>query len=541
MAFFKEFRDFITAFSPDTAAAALLGSSPSSAGIQVNELSAMQSAAVAGCVRIISGLIASLPINIYEVSDDDQTDRIVAYDHDLQYLLNVQPNPETEAFMFKETLQIHLLLTGNAYVEMVMDKGGRLAALYQRNPINTYPTRDRDTGELYFVTSDTPNGTQRAIAANRLVHIKGMSLDGLIGMNPIRAYARDVVGLDIGARTYGAHLFKNDASPSGILTSDKILPTDKRKQLQESWKQGYSGANSRKFAVLDGGLKWQSISISPEESQFLQTRGYQRDEIATIFGVPPHMLGDSRSEKASNMEQQMLQLLNTTLKPWIRRWENALNAKLLPTIGRNVGLYQIGFDVSDMECADYETKLHAIATGRQWGIYTANEARKKLGLNPFTSKSKDAADQLWQPVNMIIAQAEDTEPEQPVQPQLPAPPKQEVNAIATHSRAFKDAFERLLKRDKRDLAAFQRAFNPSLFALCDLFMMSADPDFRAGDELPAEVTAFVVDYLNSMLKRSGDWSELSVATEFDRAVRALRIAVYREAAIQKAKAEEVIQ
>jgi len=527
----KELRDFITSFSFPDNFAGLFGSAPSSAGISVNEMVAMQSAAIVGCIRIISGVVAQLPLNIYEVTGDDASlDREVAYDHDLQWFLNNQPNDETDAFMFKETLQIHLLLCGNAYIEIVRNKGGKIAALYIRNPFQTYPMRTSQGDLVFYTTDGLNNGQQRLITPDRMVHMKGMSLDGLVGLNPIRTFAKEIVGLDLGARMYGARLFAHDASPSGYLIAKNKLKEEDRKKLESSWMQGHSGANAHRFAVLDGGLDWKQVSLSPEQSQFLLTRGYQRDEIATIYGVPTNMLGDSRTEKASNMEQQQLQLLNSTIKPWLRRWESALEMKLLPKLGQSSGRYQIRFDTSEMERADFETTLKAIATGRQWGIYTANEGRRLLGKNPYKPKSNDSADLLWQPVNMMIAQdAEDGKADQPQPQKLPNENNdQETKAIRAHSRTFKDAFHRYLKRDKRDLKAIQSAFGPSLFGLCDYLQMNADPAFRAGDDFPAGITSFVADYMGAMHQRSADWTDVSLAPEFERAVTAMQKAVLEE-------------
>jgi HK97 family phage portal protein len=543
MGLFKEFRDFISAFGPSDAAGLMLGGGPSSAGVSVNHMSAMQSAAVFGCIRIISEAIAGLRINIYQINADDQTDKTVAYDHDLDYLLNVKPNPYTDAYMFKLALQIHLLLTGNAYIEMVMDKGGKLAGLYQRNPMNTFPVID-NTGELIFVTTD--GGSQRVIAANRMVHIMWMSMDGIIGIDPIRHYAKEVFGADLAANSYAAKLFKNGGASSGIITTEKQLKPAMRDELQQQFQKAQSGANAHKIMLLDGGFDWKQMSLSPEQSQFLQTRGFTRDQIAAaIYGVPPHLVGDSRSEKASNMEQQMLMLGNNTIKPWTKRWECALTVKLLPEVGRTAGLYQIGFDLTELECADFVSKLDAISTGRQWGLITGNEGRHKLGMNPYVMASTKAADQILQPVNMIIAQDREEKPaEQPGPVATTADPTEQqpdAKNVQPLKRTFSDGFTRCLKREKRDLLAVQRSFGPSLFGLCDYFAMNADRDFRAGDDLPAAVNDFVGDYMAGMQKRAADWTPESVATEFDRAVKAIRMATYREMAIQKAKAEEVIQ
>jgi HK97 family phage portal protein len=537
----KEIRDFVTSFSFPDNFLGFWGSAPSEAGVTVNEMSAMQSAAVAACIRIIAGGIASMPIHIYAV-DLEQGSQKIAHDHSLEYLLNDCPNPETDAFMFKETIQTHLLIAGNAFIEKAYDKGGRLAALYQRSPFRTWPYRtEKDMviegeaippGTLIFKTTDgMENGRERIILADNMIHLRGLSLDGLIGLNPIKTLMREVIGLDIGARAFGARLFANNGTPSGVMTTDKLLKPESRKKLEESWRAGHTGSQAHKFAVLDGGLKWQSISISPEESQFLLTRGFQRNEIGAMFGVPSHMLGDKEDTKAT-IEQQQLAFLNFTLKPWMRRWESTFNMTLLPTTGRTAGTYRIKFDTREMERGDFETMLKAIATGRQWGIYSENDGKALLGINPSTEPN---ANRTMMPVNMVYSDADNAgEP-----PAKPAPgaaqPGQgnvqpsETKAIQLYSRVFRDAFGRILTRKSPDTKVFNQAFGPSLFGIADYFCMETNPDFRSGNELPANLTSFVADYIGGMQKRAGDWTadkadEQSQA-ELQRAVTAIQSAV----------------
>jgi HK97 family phage portal protein len=526
MGIIREFRDFVSGISLPDNLNGLWGSMPSAAGVTVNEMAALQSAAVVGCVRIVSGLLASLPLHVMEITKGG---RRVAGDHSLEYLLSAQPNSETDAFTFKETLEMHLLLNGNAYGELVYDNGGQLAAIYQRSPFKTRPYR-LPNGELVFKTTDGAMlGGEREVQADHMLHLKGLSMDGIYGLNPIQAFARDTIGLDLGLRQFGSRLIANNASPSGVLLTDKILKEDHRKKLESSWKAGHAQGNAHQFAVLDGGLKWQSISMSPEESQFLLTRNYQRSEIAAIYGVPPHLLGDHMERAGANIEQQMLQFLNFTLKPWLRRWEAGLTAKLLPKLGRTAGKYQIAFDTSEMERGDYQSMLNGLSVGRQWGLYTANEARAILRLNPYTEDQEAAADQLWQPVNMILAQdvaAAKAAP--PPSPTAPKPEGKSFDPINTHSRVFKDAFGRIQARSKVDYATFTRVFSPSLLAVADQYLMTADTEFRSGDSIPPTIVNFVTDYMGAMQKRSSTWTPESADAEFSRATAAIKTAVDRE-------------
>ena len=263
----------------------------SSSGKRVNERSAMQMTAVYSCVRILSEAIASLPLNVYRYNEDGGKEK--ALSHPLYKLLHDEPNPEMTSFVFRETLMTHLLLWGNAYAQIIRNGKGEVIALYPLMPDRMSVERD-NKGTLYYkytkITEDAPtmDGTTVYLDASDILHVPGLGFDGLVGYSPI-AMAKNAIGLAIAAEEYGSKFYANGAAPSGVLEHPGTIKDPSK--VRDSWNAAFGGSsNSHKVAVLEEGLKYTPISISPNEAQFLETRKFQINEIARIFRVPPHMV-----------------------------------------------------------------------------------------------------------------------------------------------------------------------------------------------------------------------------------------------------------
>ena len=301
----------------------------SSAGKNVNERSAMQMTAVYACVRILSEAIAGLPLHMYQYEEDGSKKK--ALNHQLYHLLHDEPNPEMTSFVFRETLMTHLLLWGNGYCQIIRNGKGEIIALYPLMPNRM--TVDRDSkGQLYYkyqkTNDDAPTmeGSTVILDPSDVLHIPGLGFDGLVGYSPI-AMAKNAIGLAIAAEEYGSKFYANGAAPSGVLEHPGTLKDPAR--VRESWNAAFGGShNSHKVAVLEEGLKYTPISISPNEAQFLETRKFQINEIARIFRVPPHMVGDLEKSSFSNIEQQSLEFVKYTLQPWLVCWEQSLHRSL---------------------------------------------------------------------------------------------------------------------------------------------------------------------------------------------------------------------
>ena len=354
----------------------------SAAGAKVNEFTAMQTTAVYACVRILAESIAGLPLHVYEYRGNGK-ERVPG--HPLYFLLHDSPNPEMTSFIFRETAMIHLLLWGNSFSQIIRDGMRRVVGLYPLLPNRMSVDRD-EHGELvytYTPMSDSnptlKSGQSIKLRREDVLHIPGLGFDGLVGYSPI-AMARNAVGMTLACEEYGSSFFANGARPGGVLKHPGVLKDPSK--LRESWQAVYGGtANTGKVVVLEEGVDYQQISIPPEEAQFLETRKFQIDEIARLYRVPPHMIGDLEKSSFNNIEQQSLEYVKYTLNPWVVRWEQSLQkALLLPSEQKR---YFIKFNVDGLLRGDYQSRMQGYATGRQNGWLSANDIREMENMNPI--------------------------------------------------------------------------------------------------------------------------------------------------------------
>ena len=275
----------------------------------------------------------------------------------------------------------HLLLWGNAYAQIIRNGKGEVVALYPLMPNRMTVDRDAD-GHLYY-EYQTSQDEARTMEGSRVrlsphdVHIPGLGFDGLVGYSPI-AMAKNSIGMAIACEEYGAKFFANGATPGGILEHPGVVKDPER--VRESWNSAFGGsANSNKVAVLEEGMKYTPISISPEQAQFLETRKFQVDEIARIFRIPPHMIGDLEKSSFSNIEQQSLEFVKYTLDPWVCRWEQSMQRALLTVDEKKE--YFFKFNVDGLLRGDYQSRMNGYATGRQNGWMSANDIRELENLD----------------------------------------------------------------------------------------------------------------------------------------------------------------
>lgn len=542
----RELRDALgsTISFPADYFAGWFGVAPTESGVEVNELTAMQIAAFVGCVRIISGAIATLPFRVWQMMDDG-TEQIAA-NHPLDNVLNNQPNSEVSAADFWQTVIVHILLTGNSYAEVAYNNAGQAAGLYLRSPFRTMPYRRTD-GALAYKTNDTSKASQyeRWIEAADMVHVKGLGMDSLVGLSPVKYYAREVLGNDLAAQSYSSKFFANDSRPGGYLTAPGVMGNDKKKQAVESWIAAHSRGNVHAMALLDAGVKWEKVGVNPDEAQFILTRKLNREQIACIFGVPVHFLGESVESRA-NMEQRAVEFLQFTLKPYLAKIEQAVNMRMFPKVGRGAGRFHARMDVTMFERATYADLLRGIQMGRYAGLYTVNEGRKLLGEQPYSDaqlKSDDPGDKLWQPVNMVVVTPESVSGELPATDKgdgqggndqgggdgsgKPASPttqggKREIqHYFRLFYPTFKDAFGRLSARKKVDEGDWQKALGPVLVQIASAFSFSLEAEDVI---LSAASAQFVRDYISGLSRRialNGNVEEV-VKEELRKVIRALR-------------------
>lgn len=358
----------------------------STSGKPVNESTAMQTTAVYACVRILAEAVASLPIHVYQYKEGGGKEMVP--DHPLYQLLHDEPNPEMTSFVFRETLMGHLLIWGNAYAQIIRDGAGRVLALYPLLPDKMNVQRD-ERGQIYYVYSrnsdENPNFKEHGeikLKQEDVLHIPGLGFDGLIGYSPI-AMAKNAVGMTLACEEYGASFFANGANPGGVLEHPGVLKDPGK--VRESWNTVYRGSNNaHKIAVLEEGMKYQQIGIPPEEAQFLETRKFQLNEIARLYRIPPHMIGDLDKSSFSNIEQQSLEFVKYTLDPWVIRWEQSFQKALLLPGEKSKNFIKLNVD--GLLRGDYQSRMQGYSIGRQNGWFSTNDIREMEDLNPLSEE-----------------------------------------------------------------------------------------------------------------------------------------------------------
>ena len=374
----------------------LSGGRESAAGELINDVTALQITTVFSCIRILAESVASLPVKLFTLTDKG---RIQELNNPLHYLLSVSPNEDMSSFTLFETLTCHLALTGNAYLQIQRSPDGSPLALWPLSPRLTVPVR-LPNGTLAYKTSDGMTGGQtRILAAKDVIHVPLTSWDGLVGMSPIMQ-AKQSLGLAAAAEKFGARLFANSAVPQLAITTSHTVKPEDRAKMRKDWEALQVGSNQHRVAILDQDLKIEKLSITPEEGQFLETRHYTRADIAALFRVPAHMVGELQKLSNSNTENMNLSFVVDTLRPYLSRIEAEITRKLLTgDAGRQTNL-TVQFDVTERLRGDTAAQTAGAAVGRQWGWLSGNDVRRSMGLN----EGGPELDVYLNPINMQNAE-----------------------------------------------------------------------------------------------------------------------------------------
>lgn len=346
-------------------------------GMVVNERTALEMVPVMAAARIISDTIASLPLHVYERADDGGKRR--AYNHPLYTLLHDSPNPDMTSFEFRRAMMGNVLVYGNAYAEIIRNG---LMEVVQINPLNSSPEhmkKDRRNGEIVYIYTDDLGRERTPYRRHEILHIHDFGLDGLLGMSRV-SMAKNAIGLALAAQQHGADYLKNGAAPGGAILSPGLIAN--QREFQRKWDEKYKGPGKRgKIAFLEEGLKYQQIGSNPDQAQLTETREFQIQEIARIFNVPPHMIGDLKRATFSNIEHQAIEFAKHSISPWLTNWEQAALLSLFPASDRR--RYFVEFNMDGLLRGDYESRMkgHAIALGN--AILSVNEVRSVENRNPI--------------------------------------------------------------------------------------------------------------------------------------------------------------
>jgi HK97 family phage portal protein len=287
-------------------------------------------------------------------------------------------------------LQGHCTLRGNAFAQIVSNARGEVTDLLPLHPDRMSIELLSDTQWRYRYTRR--DGSETVLARSEVFHLRGLSPDGIVGYNPITA-AREAVAGGLAAQDYGMRFFMNDAAPGGWIEMPNAFPSDeKRREFREAWQRQQTGRNRHKTAILEFGMKYHELGLKNEDIQFIETRKFSVSEIARLFRIPPHMIGDLEKATFSNIEQQSLEFVIHTLRPWLVRWEEAIRYHFL---AEDDGL-NVEFPVTALLRGDAQARAMYYHNGILDGWLTRNEARRMESLNPI-----DGLDEPLRPLNMV--------------------------------------------------------------------------------------------------------------------------------------------
>lgn len=434
------------------------GGGPSHSGQRVNQNSALQLTVVWACVRVLAESVASIPLVVLKRVGNKGKERAVG--HPVYSVLHDRANTDQPSFMWRENVMAHLALRGNSYCEKEYDNRGRLIGLWPIAPDRV--TVKRVNGVKMFEVN--VNGQAVPLTSREIMHVPGLGYDGLVGYSPLHV-AREAIGAGLAAQEYAARFFDNNASPGGVLEHPGKLGPDALKNLRASWADRHSGAaNSNKPAILEEGMKWHQLSISNRDSQFLETRKFQINEICRMYRVPPHLVQDLDRATFSNIEQQSIDFVVHTLRPWLVRIEQVLNWELFDEAERKE--YFCEFNVDGLLRGDSAARGAFYTQMFNVGVLSVNDIREKENLNPV-----EGGDQRFVPLNMIsLEKAGQPEPKPEAKPDaVPVVVEEDENerAMAAFQPMVRDVLERALFREmtaakraaKKGAAAF-RAWLP---------------------------------------------------------------------------------
>lgn len=358
---------------------------PVASGVTVTQESGMRVMAVFACVRIIAETIASLPVKTFNGEGADRAELKLPSE---QYIWG-EPNPEHTKQVFWEQTIGAALVDGNSFTNTARTRAGTIGELYPVNP-NTVHIERTKAGDLAYEVAGDKTHTRET-----MIHIPAFSLPGqLRGLSPI-GQARQAIGLSLAAEEFGARLFGNGTNLGGLITADKDVSEDTAKAWKARWRELYGGlGKAHDIAVLGGGAKFQTLTIPPEDAQFLETRRFQLSEIARLYRVPPHLIADVERSTSwgSGIEEQNIAFLAYTLLPWIRRFEQAITKWMLP-----IRPHYAQFKVDGLLRGDTKTRYMAYQLGRAGGWLSINDIRRLEDLPPIEN-----GDDYLQPLNYQV-------------------------------------------------------------------------------------------------------------------------------------------
>jgi len=378
------------------------GGEPSSSGVSVSEKTALMYSPFWAAVRIISGTLGFLPFLVYRKQKEGKERNT---DHPAYELLHNRPNEFMDALTFKETRQAHALTYGNGYAEIQRNAAGKPVALWPLLPDRTW-RRVADDGTLFYEVR-TQKGETFLLLDENVLHIKGLGFDGYTGYNVVQMQ-REAIGYGIAVKQYAGRFFSGDATPGGVLEHPQTLTKNAKDNLYDSWNSRHSGlSNKHRLQILEEGMKYNPIGVSPEQAQSLEVQKYTVDDCARIFNIPPHKLASMDRSTFSNIEEQNIDFVSSTMMYWFRKWEEECNFKLFKESERKTMFCEILAEGLLRGKAEQRNKGYAAA--RQWGWLSVNDIRRLENMNTIGPEG----DIYLEPLNMKPAGEDDPDREPP--------------------------------------------------------------------------------------------------------------------------------
>lgn len=353
-----------------------------SSGEYVSAETAVKISTVYACTRILSETLGSLPLILYKRLKGGGKERAV--EHPLYKTMGMRPNPYQSSMVFRELLQAGLCLRGNAYAQIIRDGGGRVAALIPLPPDQVTPELSVPEGNALPVMAykfKQANGIERYFKQDQILHVQGLGTDGVQGLSIIDI-ARESLGIAIAEEKHAGAFFGNGLTPSAILEHPGKMQDKALKNLRESFQNQYAGSgNAHKTIILEAGVKFTPVTLSHEQSQFIESREFQVTDICRWFLVPPHLVFDLRRATFTNIEQQSLEFITFHMRPWLVRWEQAMNHSLLSE--KEQDEYFFEFLAEGLLRGDIQSRYNAYNIGRNGGWLSADEIRALENMNPL--------------------------------------------------------------------------------------------------------------------------------------------------------------
>jgi len=415
------------------------GGSEVSSGVKVNESSALKYTPFWAAVRVISGTVAALPFLVYKRTENGGRERII--DHPVYPLLHDRPNEYMDAITFIETRQAHVLTYGNGFAEIQRNGAGKPIALWPLLPDRTF--RKISPGGIPYYEVGVLTGQKVNIPDYNVLHIKGLGFDGYTGYNVVAAH-KEAIGYGVAVKEYAGRFFSNSANPGGVLEHPNTLSDPAAKRLAESWNKESGGlTKAHRTRVLEEGMKWSQTGVAPEQAQALEVQKYTVDDCSRIFNIPPHKIGSLERATFSNIEEQNIDFVASTMLYWFRKWEQECNYKLFLPGEKKSHFCEIL--VEGLLRGKMLARAQTYASARQWGWLSVNDIRRTENLNPIGPEG----DIYLEPANMKPAGSPD--PKEMPAPDNPEPDKHDDDIRNAHRELIEGQWTRVINKQINSL------------------------------------------------------------------------------------------